>query len=104
MNTLIIDSSDNKKIIVGLRIEKKKYFLKHKTDSKKAQVILSLIDQILKKLNLKIKDIETIEVNSGPGSFTGLRVGISIANTLGFALRIPINNKKIGELAEPVYK
>lgn len=36
-----------------------------------------------------------IEVETGPGSFTGLRVGVSVANALGFALNIPINGKKI---------
>ncbi|EKD65038.1 MAG: hypothetical protein ACD_50C00208G0010, partial [uncultured bacterium] len=31
-----------------------------------------------------------IEVNTHPGSFTGIRVGMAIANALGFALKIPI--------------
>lgn len=104
MRTLYIDSSDNKLIIVGLKIGDKKYLLKHKVDSKKSQVILPLIDEILQKHSLKLKNIGGIEVNTGPGSFTGLRVGISIANALGFFLKIPINRKKIGEMACPKYK
>ncbi|MFH1536127.1 MAG: hypothetical protein ABIC96_03620 [Patescibacteria group bacterium] len=36
-----------------------------------------------------------IEVETGPGSFTGLRVGVSVANALGFALNIPVNGKKM---------
>lgn len=35
-----------------------------------------------------------IEVETGPGSFTGLRVGVAVANALGFALNIPVNGKK----------
>lgn len=104
MITLYIDSSDNKQIIVGLKIGNKKYLLKHKVDSKKAQVILPLIDKILQKHSLKLKNIGGIEVNTGPGSFTGLRVGISIVNALGFFLKIPINGKKVGKLAAPKYK
>lgn len=104
MKTLIIDSSDNKEIVVGLQIDNKKYLLKHRVDSRRAQVILPLINKILRKYSLKIENIDSIEVNTGPGSFTGLRIGISIANTLGFALKIPINGKKVGELVEPVYK
>lgn len=104
MKTLIIDSSDNKKITVGLKIENKKYFLKHKADSRKAQVILPMVEKILKKYKIGIGEIDAIEVNTGPGSFTGLRVGISIANTLGFLLKIPVNGKRTGELVEPYYK
>lgn len=104
MKTLIIDSSNNKEIVVGLQIDSKKYFLKHKTDSRKAQVILPMIEKILKKHSIKLDDLDEIKVNAGPGSFTGLRIGTSIANVLGFALKIPVNGKNIGELVEPVYK
>ena len=40
-------------------------------------------------------ELEGIEVETGPGSFTGLRVGVSVANALGFALGIPVNGKKV---------
>ena len=39
--------------------------------------------------------LDGIEVETGPGSFTGLRVGVSVANALGFTLGIPVNGKKI---------
>lgn len=35
-------------------------------------------------------DIEGIVVFQGPGSFTGLRIGITVANTLAYALQLPI--------------
>lgn len=104
MKTLIIDSADNKEIVVGLQIESRKYFLKHKTDSRKAQVILPMIQEILRKYSIEIDNLDAVEVNTGPGSFTGIRIGISVANTLGFLLKIPINGEKIGELVEPIYK
>ena len=34
-----------------------------------------------------------MELNIGPGSYTGLRVGAAVANALGFALQIPVNGK-----------
>ncbi len=47
--------------------------------------------------------LKEIRVNTGPGSFTGLRVGASIANALGFLLKISVNSKKIGEGVFPIY-
>lgn len=104
MNTLIIDTSDNQTIIVGIKIGEKRYTERQKIDFNKNQVVLSMIDSILKKYNLALKDLNAIEVDVGPGSFTGVRIGISIANTLSFLLKIPVNGKKIGEFVEPLYR
>lgn len=104
MNTLFIDTSDNKEIIVGLRIDGKEQVSKQKIGLKKTQITLPMIEKLLNQNSIDLKDINQIMVNTGPGSFTGLRVGMSIANTLGFFLRISINGKKIGKLAQPQYK
>jgi tRNA threonylcarbamoyladenosine biosynthesis protein TsaB len=103
MNTLIIDTADNKKNIVGLKINNKKYLQTEDVASNRTQMILPMIDKILKKHAIELKNISAIEVNVGPGSYTGLRVGLSIANALSFALKIPINGKKIGEIILPIY-
>ncbi|KPJ70104.1 hypothetical protein AMJ51_02590, partial [Microgenomates bacterium DG_75] len=63
-----------------------------------------LIDQVLKEEKKSLKSLTEIEVNLGPGSFTGLRVGVSVANALAWALKIPINGKKVGQLVEPKYE
>lgn len=52
--------------------------------------LLPKIDQLLKKNRVKLSDLEAIAVYQGPGSYTGLRVGISIANTMAWALDIPL--------------
>ncbi|MCL5020010.1 MAG: tRNA (adenosine(37)-N6)-threonylcarbamoyltransferase complex dimerization subunit type 1 TsaB [Patescibacteria group bacterium] len=103
-NILFIDTSSNKKISVGLRLENKKTFsVENDATVLKSQILLILIDKLLSEHNLGINDVNEIKVNLGPGSFTGLRVGIAVANTLGFMLKIPINGKKLGELVEPLY-
>lgn len=101
--TLLIDTSSNEKITVGLRIGVEEKKLVRRIGKEKAQVVLPMIDKILKQHKISLKDLTGIEVNTGSGSFTGLRVGISVANALGFALGIPINGKKAGELAGPKY-
>ena len=89
---LIIDTSSNKEIKVGLRTDTKEYVIKETVRHHKAQVVLPLIDKLLYRQKLKITDINSIDVNVGHESFTGIRVGMSIANALSFALGIPIRD------------
>ena len=104
MKKIKINTSDSKQITIQLEINGKKVE-KILSDSKllRSEAALPLIDNLLKKNDLTLKDLDGIDVFEGPGSFTGLRVGISIANALGFLLQIPVNGKKVGELASPVY-
>ncbi len=48
------------------------------------------IEQALSECNLKANDLNAISVSSGPGSYTGLRIGFSAAKGLAFALNIPL--------------
>jgi len=68
-----------------------------------SQVLLPMIVKILKKNKIGFSDLTGIEVNIGPGSFTGTRVGVAVANALGFALNIPVNDKK-GKIVIPIYE
>ena len=100
---LFIDTSNNKEVKVGLEIDGEKFMIEQAIDHRKAQAVLPLTEKLLAEHNLTLKDISEISVNPGPGSFTGLRVGVAIANTLGFLLQIPVNGKPIDEFVEPVY-
>ena len=104
MITLIIDTADNKKNTVGLKIDDREYLLTDDMLSNREQIILSMIDEILKKHKIDTEDLSAIQINVGPGSYTGLRVGLAIANTLSYVLKIPINGKKVGEIILPIYK
>lgn len=55
-----------------------------------AETIHSKIDNLLTGQNLKLGDIDGIVVFKGPGSFTGLRIGVSVANSLAYGLNVPI--------------
>ncbi len=103
MKTLIIDTSDNKQIKAGVIIDGKEYIEIQNATQKKAQVILPLIVKILREHDITLEELTDIKIATGPGSFTGLRVGAAIANTLGTVLGIPINEKKVGELTELTY-
>jgi tRNA threonylcarbamoyladenosine biosynthesis protein TsaB len=55
-----------------------------------SSLILPLLESMLKLNGIKPKQLEGIAVSIGPGSFTGLRIGLSTAKGLAFALSIPI--------------
>jgi tRNA threonylcarbamoyladenosine biosynthesis protein TsaB len=55
-----------------------------------SMTILGKIRDILARNQIDFKDVNGILVFQGPGSFTGLRIGITVANTLSYSLQIPI--------------
>lgn len=90
MKTLYIDTSSNY-LYSGIVSEnsilkeiKKEY---QKDLSKEA---LPKIIELFEKTNLTPKDINKIIVVTGPGSFTGIRIGVTIAKTIAWSLNIPI--------------
>lgn len=93
MKTLIIDTSSNKQIIIGLRANGQEYIGYQKISPNQTHLILSAIDSLLKKNNISLKALNAIEVQKGKGSLTGIRVGMAIANTFSFLLKIPVYGK-----------
>lgn len=55
-----------------------------------AELLTPSIDYVLRTVDMTMKDINAIAVDIGPGLFTGLRVGISAAKAMAYALNVPI--------------
>lgn len=55
-----------------------------------AEKLHVFIDRILKQNRLKPSDLNAVAVSKGPGSYTGLRIGVSAAKGLAYALNIPL--------------
>lgn len=103
MNIIKIDTSNNIKTKVELQVNGKTHFLQQERKAPGDQNVLELIEKLIKSEGITLKDIQAMEVNTGPGSYTGLRVGVSIANALAFGMQVVVNGKPLGEDATPTY-
>lgn len=91
MRTLYIDTSSSflySGIINNNTIEAE---VKEKFGHKLSEVALPQIVSMFDKKKLQAKDIDKIIVVNGPGSFTGIRIGITIAKVYAWSLKIPIS-------------
>ena len=55
-----------------------------------AEKLHVFIEECIKESNISFKDLSAIAVSQGPGSYTGLRIGVSAAKGLCFALDLPL--------------
>ena len=55
-----------------------------------ASHITLFIDEVMKKASVNYADLSAVAVSKGPGSYTGLRIGVSTAKGLSYALDIPL--------------
>lgn len=55
-----------------------------------SQTIMPMIDELLKRVSLNIKDIDLFACSTGPGSFTGLRIGIGTVKGLAYGVNKPV--------------
>lgn len=72
--------------------------------SDESEKLLPTILKLLKRANKKWSDVKRIIVVNGPGPFSAVRIGVTTANVLGFALKIPvfsISSEKLWRQREP---
>lgn len=90
MYQLLLDSS-NKYLSVGLSKDGKVFdSIFYDAWQRQSEMMTVEIDNILKRNNLTKKDLNAVVVGIGPGSYTGVRIGITIAKTIGYALKIKV--------------
>ena len=90
MKSLFIDTHDTEIVLAlfneGILKDKMiKVSTRHHSD-----YTMPMLQELLEKNKLSVHDIHEIIVVNGPGSFTGVRLGVTIAKTLAYTLNIPI--------------
>ena len=88
---LLLDSSD-KFLLVALADKDHRIIdsIYYQAWQKQSEFMVMEIKNILSRNNLTRKDIEGVAVGKGPGSYTGVRIAMSIAKTIVFALNVPL--------------
>lgn len=89
MNILAIDTSTKK---ANVCIKKDEEIFNKSIDNEitHSEKLLPLIDQSLKEANLKLSDINFLSCSIGPGSFTGIRIGIATIKAFAKVLNVPV--------------
>ena len=79
MNDLIIDATTNKIFLTLIKDNKNIYTSNYENSKNNFDKLVILIEDLLNKNKLLIKNLNRIYVNRGPGSFAGVRNSISVA-------------------------
>ena len=87
MMYLLIDTSLKYPTVSIVEEDKILYLFHEEIDSDMSSKIMPIIDEGFKNINKNIIDIDKIFVVNGPGSFTGVRIGVTIAKTIAWALK-----------------
>lgn len=98
MKSLLIDTTTSNIIVSIIGDNNILFECKERIISDMSSKILPIISNGLNSINLKLKDIDKIFVANGPGSFTGIRVGVTVAKTIAWALKkeiVPISSLEL---------
>lgn len=98
MISLLIDTSTSNLTVSIINNQEILYKYQETILTDMSSKLLPIVDNGLKELNLKLNEIDKIFVVNGPGSFTGIRVGVTVAKTIAWALKkdiIPISSLEL---------
>jgi len=90
VNNILCIESSSQICSVAISGNQEVFFIESETAQNHAESLVSLIQDCLTLAKLTIKDIHAVAISSGPGSYTGLRIGTSTAKGICFAMNIPL--------------
>ena len=89
MNILAVDTAGKSAAVAILRDDTLLYETQCNNGMTHSETLLPMIDTALRACGLTMEDIDLLGVTSGPGSFTGLRIGLSVVKGLALPRQIP---------------
>ena len=90
MNTVL--TIDTSSVNCAVALQRGSLFIERVSDAQRqsAQRILPMISELLAEAEIQIQDLDLIAVVAGPGSFTGVRIGVAVAQGLSLTGMIPV--------------
>ena len=90
MKYLFIDSATTNLVVAIINDGKIAYIYNNNDNHDTSSKMMPVLAEAFDKAELKPQDIDKIFAVTGPGSFTGIRVGLTVAKTMAYTLNIPI--------------
>ena len=90
MKYLFIDSATTNLVVAIINDGKIAYMYNNNDNRDTSSKMMPVLFEAFEKSNLKPIDIDKIFIVNGPGSFTGIRVGLTVAKVMAYTLNIPI--------------
>lgn len=90
MKVLFIDTATSFLRVALVSDDKLVYFYNNDEGHDMSSMIMPVLDMAFKEAGFKPSDLDKIMAVNGPGSFTGIRVGLTVAKTMAWALKIPV--------------
>ena len=90
MKYLFINSATANLVVAIINNGKIAYIYDNNDGNDTSSKMMPVLDEAFKESELKPKEIDKIFVVTGPGSFTGIKVGLTVAKVMAYSLNIPI--------------
>lgn len=90
MTILVIETSTERGIVACVNGDHQLFSIELPFGLLNSQFLLPELDRGLKSSGIVLTDLTHVVVGIGPGSYTGIRVGVIVAKTLAFSLKIPL--------------
>lgn len=90
MKLLAIDTSTDYLTLAVTDGDKVIGRLHKKAERSHSSLLVPMIDRLLKRAKIRLKDIDAFAIGIGPGSFTGLRIGVATVKGLAYSLKKPV--------------
>ncbi len=90
MTTILAVETTSEFCCVALYYQNTRSYLYSDVKNSHADMLLALVNRLLENAGLELKQVDAIGLVVGPGSFTGIRIGLSMVQGLAYGLNMPV--------------